>query len=104
PPTIRTATLLPARGLQDAVDVKGTVSRGATLTADGRPVHLDTRGRFAIHLAKPPVGPVVLAARDRAGQTTKVQVFAPVRRPLVRAVHSSGVAWADPARRAAILA
>jgi hypothetical protein len=87
--------------------LSGTVERGATLLVDGQRV--DTpRATFAVEFAEPPVRPVVLVARDRAGNVTEssISVLVVPRRPAapLRSVHVTADAWAHDALRAAVLA
>ncbi len=86
--------------------LKGTVEGDTTLTADGKPVELES-GAFSLSFPSAPVEPVKLVAKDAAGNTTvKTVSFTLVpRRPTnpVRAVHVSADAWANDELRNGIL-
>jgi hypothetical protein len=103
PPRLDAPRIVRAATMRDPVHVRGTVEDGADLTANGRPVDVDDHGRFELDYDRPPAGPIRLRAKDAAGQTTEVNVFVPVKRPVVKGVHLSGVAWADPVRRKAVM-
>ena len=92
PPVIETERLLQPHGFDDPVTITGSVDEDAELTANGEEVDLDD-GRFELEFDTPPAGPILLVATDAAGHQEKVEVFVPMKRPLVRAVHMSAISW-----------
>ena len=68
---------------------------GTDIEVNGDDVKIDDEGRFRISYDAPPPGPIVLAATDAAGHQTKVEVFAPVERPMTRGVHMTAISWAE---------
>jgi hypothetical protein len=88
----------------DAAEVRGTVERGADLTADGEPVDVDDDGSFTLRFERAPAGPVTLDASDRAGNSTTASVIVPVTYPGLRGVHVTPAAWTDPGLRGGVLA
>jgi hypothetical protein len=89
--------------IKDAVDVTGTVDKGAKLTADGGDLKL-TGTSFTIHYSVPPAGAKVVAT-DTAGNTTEQDVTVPTAYPTnIRAVHVTGAAWAYSPLRNPVLA
>lgn len=104
PPRINVpSTLLDPVGLDDAVLVTGTVDTDATLTANGDDVDVDDDGSFSVSFDTPPAGPITLRATDKAGQTTVKEIFVPIRRPLTRGVHMSGISWSQADLRQDVL-
>jgi len=96
PPTIDVpTTLFDPMPMDEPVVIEGTVDTDATLTADGDDVPIDDEGRFRVEYDAPPPGPILLAATDAAGHETKVEVFAPVERPMTRGVHMTAISWAE---------
>jgi hypothetical protein len=90
----------------DPLRVGGTLERGATLTADGRPV-LVKNGRFTVAWKRRPRKAVTLVATDtlRNATTKRVRVMIQPRLPArpIRAVHMSSDAWADQGLRQGVL-
>lgn len=86
--------------------LEGSVERGATLTADGAEVAV-AGGRFSLRYPEPPDEPVVLRARDRAGNAVAVSVTViPVPRlpaAPIRSVHVTAEGWANEELRAGVL-
>ena len=90
--------------IKDAVDVTGTVDKGATVTADGGGELKVTGTSFTIHYKVPPAGAKVVAT-DAAGNTTEQLVTVPTAYPSnIRAVHVTGAAWAYSKLRNPVLA
>ncbi len=86
------------------VDVPGVVEAGARVTANGNRVRVRDDGTFVLHFDRPPVGPVALEARDRAGNVTAAPLVVPITTPGLRGVHVTGPAWSNEQLRGAILA
>jgi hypothetical protein len=87
--------------IDQPVTVDGTVNEAATVTADGATV--DWSGHtFHLRFPSPPAAPVVVTARDRAGNTTTGSVIVPVARPSTVGVHVTALAWGDPQLHAAV--
>ena len=88
------------------VQLVGTLERGATLIADGRPVLVEN-GRFVLTWQTRPTGPVTLVATDplRNATTRRVWISMKPRTPPhpVRAVHVTFDGWADPTLRKGII-
>jgi hypothetical protein len=104
PPRIEVPrTLLDPVGIDDPVRISGSVDTDATLTANGDEVELDDTGRFTVELDRAPAGPIKLVATDRAEQTSIVEVFVPVRRPMTRGVHMSAISWSTDDLREGVL-
>ncbi|MBK5305312.1 MAG: hypothetical protein JJD92_01345 [Frankiaceae bacterium] len=103
PPALTvTAPTKPVK-IKDAVDVTGTVDKGATVTADGGEVTL-TGTTFTVHYAVPPVDAKIVAT-DAAGNTAEKVVTVPTAYPThIRAVHVTGAAWAYSPLRNPVLA
>jgi hypothetical protein len=95
PPAIQTDRLLPAHRMDEPVHIAGRVleAKGVRMTANGRPVVLDDRGRFTVDYARPPAGPIVLRTEDLAGYKVTREVFVPIKRPTVHGVHMSAISW-----------
>jgi len=96
-------TLLDPVAIDDPVSFTGTVDTDATLTANGDEVELDEEGRFTVELDRAPAGPIRLVATDRADQTSIVEVYVPVKRPMTRGVHMSAISWSTDHLREGVL-
>ena len=93
----------PPVGLREAVTVTGrTTARTLTSAAGGQPV-VGPDGRFSVRYSAPPVG-ATLTGTDAAGNTTTAALSVEVRRPTMRGVHMTGLAWTSAALREPILA
>lgn len=103
PPVIESPTLLPPRGMRDAVRINGRVDTDAVLTANDEPVDVDDDGGFVLEYPSPPAGGVRLKAVDPAGHKVFRRIAVPLTRPRVRGVHVSGAAWATKEIRAGVL-
>ncbi|MDT7537688.1 MAG: hypothetical protein QOI82_1273, partial [Actinomycetota bacterium] len=89
--------------IKDAVDVTGTVDKGAKVTADQGDLKLSGT-TFTVHYKVPPAGAKVVAT-DAAGNTTEKDVTVPTAYPSnIRAVHVTGAAWAYSPLRNPVLA
>lgn len=89
--------------IKDAVDVTGTVDKGATVKADGGELKMSGTS-FTVHYTVPPAGAKVVAT-DAAGNTTEQLVTVPTAYPTnIRAVHVTGAAWAYSKLRNPVLA
>jgi hypothetical protein len=104
PPTLEVPPAIDPVAIDAEADVRGTVERGATLTAGGDPVDVGDDGAFHLHFDRPPVGPVTLVATDAAGNTTTAPVVIPVTYPGVRGVHVTAAAWSNAQLRGGVLA
>jgi hypothetical protein len=89
--------------IKDAVDVTGTVDKGAKVTADQGDLKMSGT-TFTVHYKVPPAGAKVVAT-DAAGNTTEKDVTVPTAYPSnIRAVHVTGAAWAYSPLRNPVLA
>ena len=89
--------------IKDAVTVKGTVEKGAVVTADGGKVTQQGE-RFTVAYSSPPAGAQVVAT-DPAGNRTVQDVTVRTLYPTnIRAVHVTGRAWAYSKLRNPVLA
>jgi hypothetical protein len=103
PPTLTVKTPAKPVKIKDAVDVTGTVEKGAKVTADGGDLKL-TGTSFTVHYKIPPAGAHIVAT-DEAGNVTDQAVTVPTAYPTnIRAVHVTGAAWAYAPLRNPILA
>jgi hypothetical protein len=88
------------------VKATGTVNEDAVLRANRRRVPVED-GNFTLTYAAPPSAPVILTARDRAGNYSRWRMpitIAPREpREPVRAVHVSADGWADSTLRNGVL-
>lgn len=105
PPRIRrTAPDSASRG--KPVDLRVDVGDAVSVRWDDRDLPVRD-GAVALRLDAPPEAPLVLVARDAAGNSARRVITVPVaaRRPPrpVRAVHVSALAWATPSLRDPIL-
>jgi len=103
PPPIGVPPLLDAAGVCDAVTVRGRVEPSSTLTLDGAPL-AHKNGSFALDYEQPPARPLTLTATDQAGNSTAMEVIAPVRYPGGQGVHVTAAAWGYEPLRKGILA
>jgi hypothetical protein len=89
------------------IRIAGTLERGASLTAAGRPV-LVQAGRFQLSWKSRPKGPVTLVATDplRNATTKRIWISIQPRRPPhpVRAVHVTFDGWADATLKQGVVA
>ena len=102
PPRIDVPALVPAAALCTPVTIRGQVEKGATLTLDGKP--LLHKGSFTLRYPQPPTAPIHLAATDRAGNQSQVEVIVPVRYPGGQGVHVTAAAWGYEPLRKGVLA
>jgi peptidoglycan/xylan/chitin deacetylase (PgdA/CDA1 family) len=90
----------------DPLRVRGTLEKGATLTADGRPV-LVKDGRFAVSWKTRPEKAVTLLATDTLRNATTKRIWVSIQPRLpahpIRAVHMTSNAWGDPGLRQGVL-
>ena len=106
PPSLSVMPLV--RGISwHPVAIRGSADEGSRVTVDGHAVEVDN-GRFSARV-QPPVPPLVpVVATDAAGNRIVADVtvsLAPRRPPvLVRAVHVTADAWANPTLRGNVLA
>lgn len=92
-----------AAGIDDAIEVKGTVDEAVTVTGGGAEVVVDEAGPFTIAFDVPPAGGLTLVATDKAGNSTDVEVAVPVAYPAAHAVYVRADQWVDEGIRAATL-
>jgi hypothetical protein len=95
PPAIEAPAVADPVGIDQPTRVSGTVERGASVLAGGREVEVERDGSFTLSFTRPPAGPIVLEAVDRAGNRTTSSVVIPVALPGMRAVHVSAAAWSS---------
>ncbi|MCA1692811.1 MAG: putative glycoside hydrolase, partial [Actinobacteria bacterium] len=99
PPRMDVPGLLPPSDLCKPVTIQGKVERGATLTLDDKPL-AHKNGAFTLRYDRAPTVPLRLAATDRAGNRSQMEVISPVRYPGGQGVHMTAVSWAyEPLRR-----
>jgi hypothetical protein len=91
-------------GIDEPAEVSGVVEEGARLTADDERVRVADDGAFTLEFDRPPAGPVTLAAVDRAGNATTVEVVIPITYPALRGVHVTAAAWGNQQLRDGVLA
>jgi hypothetical protein len=91
-------------GIDEPAEVSGVVEEGARLTADDDRVRVGEDGSFTLAYDRPPAGPVMLEAVDRAGNATNVEVVIPITYPALRGVHVTAAAWGNQQLRAGVLA
>jgi hypothetical protein len=94
---------LQAVDIAQPVLVRGRIDSDAVLSVGGSPVSLGHDGTFTLSFDRPPAGPLVLDAVDRAGNATRTEVVVPVTYPAVRAVHVTTAAWHDDGLRKGII-
>ncbi|MBZ4019947.1 putative glycoside hydrolase [Streptomyces purpurogeneiscleroticus] len=90
------------RSLRGPVTVKGRAQGADAVTVAGRKADMGKDGRFAVRLPQPPAKATAVAT-DAAGNTAREDAVVTVRRPLLRAVHVSGQAWASDQLREPVL-
>lgn len=99
PPPIGVPPLLDASGVCEPVTIHGRVEPSTTLTLDGVPLK-NSNGTFTLHYDRPPAAPLRLSATDPAGNSTRMEVIAPVTYPGGQGVHVTAAAWGyEPLRR-----
>jgi hypothetical protein len=99
PPAIGVPPLLDATGVCEPVTIRGKVEPSAVLTLDGVPL-AHNGGAFTLPYDRPPAAPLHLTATDVAGNTSALEVIAPVRYPGGQGVHVTAAAWGyEPLRR-----
>ena len=103
PPAIGVPPLGAPTGICDAVTVKGRVEPSSTLTLDGAPL-AHSNGSFTLSYDRPPAAPLLLKSTDPAGNSTSMEVIAPVRYPGGQGVHVTAAAWGYEPLRKGILA
>lgn len=93
-------------GHDEPVTLVGEVSEDVELTANGGPVETDGN-RFELAFDAPPREPIVLRARDSAGNASGVQAPFKIDPRLppqpVRSLHMSAVSWATPSLKDPIM-
>ncbi|RJL22133.1 hypothetical protein D5H75_36405 [Bailinhaonella thermotolerans] len=102
PPRLQVPRTAEARKLNGPFTFTGRAPDAARLTVDGRRVPLRKGGAFSISYQRPPDA-VRLVATDEAGNRTEQSVGVVVKHPPMRAVHVTGMAWASPPLRDAVL-
>jgi hypothetical protein len=103
PPALTVAAPTGRVRIKEAVTVKGTVEKGATVTAEGGMVKQDGEA-FSVAYPTPPAGAKVVAT-DRAGNQSVQDVTVHTVYPTnIRAVHMTGRAWAYSKLRNPVLA
>jgi hypothetical protein len=102
-PALEVPSAVDPVAIDEASEVSGTVEEGVRLTADGDRVDVGDDGSFTLRFDRPPPGPVVVEATDRAGNATTAQVVVPLAYPGLRGVHMSAAAWSSPVLRDPIL-
>ncbi|MGI9539061.1 MAG: putative glycoside hydrolase [Miltoncostaeaceae bacterium] len=93
-------------GHDEPVTLVGEVSEDVRLTANDEPIDMDA-GRFELAFEAPPTEPIVLRARDEAGNAAGVQAPFKIDPRLppepVRSLHMSAVSWATPSLKGPIM-
>jgi hypothetical protein len=98
-PAIGVPPLLEPSGVCEPLTVRGEVEPATTLVLNGAPLP-HAKGRFDLKFERPPAAPLHLTATDLAGNTTNLEVIAPVRYPGGQGVHVTAAAWGyEPLRR-----
>lgn len=103
PPAIGLPPLLDPTGVCEPLAVKGTVEPSSSLTVGGQPLK-HSNGNFTLRYDRPPAPPQHLTATDPAGNTTSLEVIAPIEYPGGQGVHVTAAAWGHEALRKSILA
>jgi hypothetical protein len=99
PPAIGVPPLLEPTGVCEPTTVRGKVEPSAAVTLNGVPM-AHNRGAFTLPFDRPPAAPLHLTATDVAGNTSALEVIAPVRYPGGQGVHVTAAAWGyEPLRR-----
>jgi hypothetical protein len=98
PPPIGVPPLLDPTGVCDPVTVRGRVEPSSTLTLGGAPLE-HSNGSFTLQFDRPPT-PLQFTATDPAGNSTAMEVVAPVHYPGAQGIHVTAAAWGyEPLRR-----
>ena len=104
PPRILVPSYLPPRGMDADVEIEGTVEGATELLVNGERQNFNGDGEFTLDYDAPPTGPIVLKARDAAGNERSVSTYAPVKFPdAVRGVHVTAIAWHNDSLREGII-
>lgn len=103
PPVIQVPPYLPPHRPDQPATIEGRVEGAVDFRVGGKPVELDEDGRFELRYDRPPPGPVVLWARDEAGNQRRVEVVVPLPYPEVRGVHVTARAWDNARLRQGII-
>ena len=99
PPAIGVPPLLDATGVCEAVSIRGKVEPSSVVALDGAPL-AHNGGAITLRYDRPPAAPLHLTATDVAGNTSALEVIAPVRYPGGQGVHVTAAAWGyEPLRR-----
>ncbi|HEU5085374.1 MAG TPA: putative glycoside hydrolase [Acidimicrobiales bacterium] len=94
PPSIDVQSPQPAAPICSPVTVTGRAETGlASLTVDGEDLEVDEDGTFSLSWDRPPTGPVLIRARDVAGNRAAAEIVVPVAYPSTQGVHVSAAAW-----------
>lgn len=103
PPTILAPPYLEEARMNEPVEITGSVEGADSFFVNGKPAELEGDGEFHLEYAKPPAGPVELAAEDEAGNRKVWAVSAPVPYPEVHGIHVTAHAWDNPTLRDQII-
>ena len=94
PPLIEVASPQPPTPICSPVKVTGRAETGlASLTVDGEDLDTDEDGTFTLEYDNAPTGPVVIQARDVAGNRAAAEVVIPVEYPTSQSMHVTAAAW-----------
>jgi hypothetical protein len=102
-PEVDVAPVAEPVGIDQGGSIEGTTEPGSTLSADGRDLEVDDKGRFRLDFSRPPAGSVSFRATDRARNVTSVDVIVPVSYPAARAVHMTAASWDSTPLRDGVL-
>lgn len=86
----------------EPVRIEGQVDEPVTLVIGPRKEELEA-GPFGFRIPVPSRVPLVVTARDAAGNTAEQEISFDIKWPPMRAVHVSGYAWATPSFRRTLL-
>lgn len=103
PPAIGVPPLLEATGVCEAMAIRGKVEPSSVVALNGAPI-AHNGGAFTLRYDRPPAAPLHLTATDVAGNTSALEVIAPVRYPGGQGVHVTAAAWGHEPLRRQILA
>ncbi len=102
PPTLEIEQPAKPLGLNESFVLNGSVEKGATVLIDGKEVKTDD-GHFSKTYKYPPIGQVDVVAVDEAGNRTTASRTREIAFPVVRGLHVSAEAWANPSLKLGVL-
>ncbi len=94
PPVIDVVSPQPAVPICSPVTVHGHVEPGlASFQVDGKDYAVGDDGAFDLSFDNAPTGPILLTARDQAGNRAAAEIVIPVRYPSTQGIHVTAAAW-----------